>query len=290
VPAGFTGTDALLAVMVLVWGINYIVLKAVLREVEPLAFNALRFGLAAAVLALMAWWRGMPVPARADLTRLAALGFLGNTVYQFGFIEGVAHTRAGNAALIMAAVPAQTAVLSHLAGHERLRARAVLGLLLSAAGITTIVLGSGKDVGFGGGMAGDLLVASATLCWSLYVVGAKPLADRYGATVVATWTFGIGAVPLVLLSLPAIAAQDWHRVSGGSWAGLVGSSLGALVLSYLIWFRGVQRLGPARTAVYSNVTPVVVMLCAWPLLGEQPTAWQLLGAAGIFGGLGLTRS
>ncbi len=276
--------------MVLIWGINYIVLKAVLREIEPLAFNAVRFTLAASSLALIAWMRRSPRPSPRDVVRLAGLGILGNTIYQYGFIEGVAHTRAGNAALIMAAVPVQTAVISHLRGDERLRPRDGLGLLVSFAGITTVVLGSGTEVVFGGTMVGDLLVFGATICWSFYIVGLKPLADRYGPVAVTAWAMGIGAIPLVLYSVPAVLAQPWRGVPAPAWAGLVFSAMGALVVAYIIWTRGIQRLGAARTAIYSNVTPFVVAIAAWALLGERPTAWQAAGAAGIFTGIWLTRT
>ena len=294
VPAavGFTPTDALLAVMVLIWGLNYIVLKAVLREVNPIALNAGRFTIAAAVLAVVARARGARLPERRDWRRFLAMGLVGNTIYQFLFIEGVAHTRASNAALIMAAVPVQTAVLSHLRGVDRLRGRDALGLLLSTAGIVTIVLGSSAGVRFGGGASavGDLLVFCATTCWSVYIIGCKPLADRYGAVATTAWTMIVGAAALAVLSLPAVVAQPWRAVSALALTGLVVSALGALVVGYLIWFRGVARLGPARTAMYSNFTPVVASLSAWPLLGEAPTLWQAAGAAGIFGGIWLTRT
>jgi len=87
-----------------------------------------------------------------------------------------------------------------------------------------------------------------------------------------------------------VLAQNWRAVTPAAWAGLVFSSIGALVVAYLIWYRGVQRLGPSRTAFYSNVTPVVAMLTAWIALGETPTPWQVVGAGGIFGGLYLTRT
>jgi drug/metabolite transporter (DMT)-like permease len=288
--AGFSRTDLLLLAMVLVWGVNYIVIKAAMREIPPLAFNALRFVIAGPTLAALAWVRGSPRPARADIARLALLGLVGNFIYQFGFILGVAHTRAGNAALILAAVPVQTAVLSHLLGHERLRPRDVLGLLVSSAGIATIILGSGRDVSFGGTITGDLMVFASTICWTAYIVLSKPAADRYGPLTVTAWTMGLGACPIVLGGVPALAALPWRAVSAAAWAGTVASALGALVIAYVIWFRGVQRLGPARTSIYSNFTPVVVMLTAWPLLGETPTAWQIGGAAGIFAGLWLTRT
>src|SRR5260221_364141 len=113
--------------MVLIWGVNYVVLKAVLAWISPLAFNALRFSLAATTLALLTWLTPGARPARADIIRLLGLGVLGNTIYQFAFIEGLAHTRVGNAALIMAAVPGQTAVIRHFKGHDRLRRRGVAG-------------------------------------------------------------------------------------------------------------------------------------------------------------------
>ena len=289
-PIGFTSTDILLSVMVLVWGVNYIVIKAALRELSPLAFNAVRFTIAGASVAAIAWARGAARPARADWGRIGLLAVLGNTIYQFGFVEGVARTRAGNAALLFAAVPVQTAVLSHLAGHERLRLRDVLGLLVSALGIVVIVFGGAADVDFRGTLAGDLLILGATLCWSLYIIGVKPLADRYGAITATAWTMAIGGIGIDLYSIPAVLAQNWHAVSLEAYGAVVISAMGALVVAYMIWFRGVRLLGPARTAIYSNVTPVVTMAAAWPMLGERPTLWQLLGAAGIFTGLWLTRS
>jgi drug/metabolite transporter (DMT)-like permease len=287
---GFTGTDALLAMMVLLWGVNHSIIKIALREITPLAFNAARFLLAAPALALLAVASGVPRPARRDIVRLGLLGLVGNSIYQLGFILGVAQTRAGNAALIMAAVPVETAVLSHLLGRERLRSRDLAGLLCSVAGIVVLVLGSGREVSFGGSITGDLLVFGATLCWSVYIIGCKPLTDRYGPVATSAWTIGLGTIPLLLYSLPAALAQPWSDVSAGALSALVFSALAALVVSYLIWFGGVQRIGPSRTAFYSNLTPIVVVLTAWPLLGETPTLWQIAGAAGIFTGLWLTRT
>lgn len=276
--------------MVVIWGVNYIVLKSVLHTVHPIAMNAVRFGLAAASVAAIAVARGAPRPPREAIPRLLLMGLLGNTLYQMGFIEGVAHTRAGNAALIMAAVPVQTAILSHLRGHERLRGRDALGLAVSSVGIAAIVLGGGADVALVSTTSGDLLVLGATVLWSVYTVGTKPLADRFGPITATAWTMGLGTVPLVLVSVPAVLAEPWHLVRPLTWAGIAFSALGALVVAYLIWYRGVQRIGPSRTALYSNLTPLVAMLTAWVFLREVPTVWQGAGAAGIFAGIYFTRT
>jgi len=293
-PAGLTGTDGLLMLMTLIWGVNYIVIKAIFAQLSPLAFNMVRFPVAVAAVAAVAWALKAHRPPRRAIPRLAVIGTVGNTCYQLCYIEGMARTRAGNAALIMAAVPVLVAVFSHLLGHERLRWRDVAGLALSAAGLTVLILGSGEDVRFGGNataVAGDLLMLLSVVFWTAYTIGAKPLVDELGPTVTTAWTMGLGAIPLLLLCIPSALAQPWHRVTPAAWVGtIVFSSLGSLVLAYLIWYRGVARLGSTRTAFYSNLTPVVTLLTAWPLLGEVPTRWQLAGAAGIFGALGLIRT
>jgi drug/metabolite transporter (DMT)-like permease len=68
------------------------------------------------------------------------------------------------------------------------------------------------------------------------------------------------------------------------------SGLGALVIAYLFWYRGVRILGPTRTAMYSNMQPVFAVIIAWIVLGEVPTVWQGVGAASIVSGLVLARS
>ncbi len=283
-----TGTDGLLALMTAIWGVNYIVIKAALEVFSPLSFNAIRFALAATAVGVVAWAAGSRRPPARMVLRLAGLGVLGNTVYQLCYIEGMARTRAGTAALIMAAVPVLTAVASHLMGHERLRWRDVAGLALSSGGLALVV--GGDAVGLRGALLGNALMLAAAVLWTGYTIAAKPLVDVLGPRATTAWTMGLGAVPLLLICVPSIAAQRWGAVTPAAWAGVVFSSLGALVLAYLIWYRGVARLGATRTAFYSNFSPAITLLAAWPLLGERPTAWQLLGAAGIFGSLAVVRS
>jgi drug/metabolite transporter (DMT)-like permease len=73
-------------------------------------------------------------------------------------------------------------------------------------------------------------------------------------------------------------------------AALFFSGLGALVLAYLFWYRGVRVLGPTRTAMYSNLQPVIALLIAWPALSEVPTLIQGAGAVTIIAGVILTRT
>jgi len=287
---GLTTTDILLTVMTLIWGINVVVVKAALDVFTPLEFNAFRFAIGGVLIVLIARHFGRARPDRADWKRLAVLGILGNAVYQVAYIEGLDHTRAGNASLIMGTGPIYTALFSHLRGHETVRGRDALGIFMSTLGLVSVVLGSGAAVGVGTGLGGDLLILFATVCWSAYTVGNKPMVDRYGAVTATAWTMAIGAVIIVVLGAPAALRHDLRTVPVAGWAAIGYSALFALVLAFLFWYRGVEKLGSTRTATYSNFQPVIVLLLSWPLLHETPTLWQILGAGGIFTGIFLTRT
>jgi drug/metabolite transporter (DMT)-like permease len=67
------------------------------------------------------------------------------------------------------------------------------------------------------------------------------------------------------------------------------SALLALAFAYIVWYTAVQRIGSARTAVYSNLTPIVAMIVAALWLKEPVTRAQLLGAVLILSGIAITR-
>ena len=82
---------------------------------------------------------------------------------------------------------------------------------------------------------------------------------------------------------------NWREISFGAWAGLVYSATFALCISYLIWYTAVQRIGSARTSIYSNMVPVVAMIVAAVWLRESISVMQIGGAASIIAGVALTK-
>jgi len=286
----FGATDLLLLLMTVIWGSNFIVIKHSLVDLRPLAFNGLRFAIASVTLliATFAMGRNLKV-SMADAWRLFGFGILANAIYQSLFITGLAHTRTGNAALIVATTPLFTAVISRLRGQEYFTSRGVAGLLLAFAGIVLVILSGRNAVGFGSTIYGDCLLIVSTLCWSVYTVGAKDLVSRLGAMKATTLMMITGTPVFLLVCAPALLSQQWSAVRPVAWGGLIYSALLAIALAHFIWNYGVRKIGSTRTAIYSNVTPIVAMLVAWPGLGEVPTTGQLVGASIIFTGLYLVR-
>jgi drug/metabolite transporter (DMT)-like permease len=182
------------------------------------------------------------------------------------------------------------ALLSSFKGHERVDWPIWTGLVCSVTGVA-LTVGSrqsqgGRPLSHPGG---DALLLLAVLCWALYTVHSKPLLARYSPLRLTGLTLWIGTVPLLAVAAPGLARTDWGAVSLASWAGVLYSALLALVLCYLIWYRSVARVGNARTAVYSNLVPVVGPgLAAWLL--REPVSGRLgLGALFILAGITLTR-
>lgn len=287
---GVSLTDALLLLTSVIWGVNYTVVKYGTEVMSALAYNGARVALATAAFILLALRQRERNLSRRDIVVLLALGVLGNGVYQYLFAEGVAHTRAGSAAIVLAAAPAFIALLGRALGVERVGARGFAGVALSIAGIALVVLGSGEQATGQSTLYGNLLILLGAMCWAVFTVLLKPYTHRVSLVDISALTLIGGAVPLLAVSAPAMMATNWSAVSPLAWGAIAYSGLGSLVLAYLFWYRGVRMLGPTRTAIFSNMQPVVALLVSWMLLGEVPTIWQGLGAATIIAGVILTRT
>jgi drug/metabolite transporter (DMT)-like permease len=281
-----------------VWGVNFSVLKLGLDVVPAQVFNGARMGLAAGIFVVLLAVRRQLRWQRGDGWRLLALGMIGHAGYQVLFIEGLARTAAGNSSLILASVPMWVAIIGAVAGFERVTARAWIGIGLAFLGVLVVILGTNRTIQLPGladtgsataSLLGDGLVLLSTLCWSFYTALSKPLLARYSPVQVSGLSLA-GAFPVLALT----TVYDGVTTGWGAWTP---AALGAVffggVLSvnvcYVIWYAGVQRLGGARTAVFSNITPLVAILTAWLWRGEALHPVYALGAGLIAGGVLLTR-
>ena len=290
-----TRLDLLLLVMTLIWGTNYALIKSVFREIDPQAFNALRFVLASSVMvAVNAFVRTSTVfhtPApltRSDWIRLVWLGLVGHCLYQFLFVGGLAKTSVANGALLVSATPVVITIFSSVSGKERIGAMHWAGTLLSLFGLY-IVVGRGAHV-TGASLRGDLMLAGAVVCWALYTVGSRPLMERHSPVGVTALSMLVGTLVYVSLAGPRLARVPWAAVSPITWVKLVYSALFAICIAYTIWYTAVRAIGSARTSVYSNLLPIVAMITAYFWLGE-PIGWdKIAGTTAVLAGVALTRS
>jgi drug/metabolite transporter (DMT)-like permease len=211
-------------------------------------------------------------------------------LYQLFFVHGVARTRAGNAALIVAAAPAFIALFARVRGLERVKRLTLFGIALSVLGVGLVIVGSARPSRGEVTLLGSVLVFFGVLCWSVYTIMLQPYTKRIDVFRLSAITMVGGAVPLLIASTPALVATDWSAVGRGGWLALFYSSVISMGVAYFFWYRGLRVLGPTRTAVYANLQPIIALLVAWAALGEIPTLFQGVGAATIVAGVFLTRT
>ncbi len=284
-------TDLLLLAMAVIWGVNFVVVKYATHIFSPVAFTGLRVGTAAAFLVAFAYARGGFALSRHDVLRLLFLGVIGNGLYQLFFVHGVARTRAGNASLIVGAAPAFIALVARARGMERVKRMTLVGIALSVIGVGIVIAGSAKSSSANENtLLGSVLVFLGVLCWTAYTIMLQPYTKRIDAIQLSAVTLVGGAVPLVIASMPALISTKWSAVGTGGWLALLYSSVLSMGVAYFFWYRGLRVLGPTRTAVYSNLQPIVALIAAWAFLGEIPTMFQGVGAVTIIAGVFLTRS
>ena len=288
-PSGLSVTDLLLLCMVLIWGLNFIVVKFATGVFAPLAFTSVRVFVAVVVLWAIFLGRRLAMPSRRDVAIMLALGMLGNGLYQILWVEGMARTRASDAALLVAASPAFIEIIGWVRGHERAGARGIGGIALSLGGIGLVVSGAATGTKGQSTFLGNAFIMSSVVCWSFYSVLLKPLTERVDGLTLSAVTMTGGLAALLLASGPSLLATRWAAVPHIGWVAVAYSSVFALVTAYLFWYRGISVLGPTRASMYSNLQPLVAMIAAWALLGETPRALQVMGALCIIGGLLLTR-
>lgn len=277
--------------VVFIWGINFSAVKTSLHDFAPLAFNALRFGFATLIILGVLRLRGESLAlARRDLLPVFLLGLSGHTLYQVLFINGIARTTAANSSLLMATSPIFVAIYGSLLRIERANRLVWVGILLSFLGVGLLVLGGDKGLSAAvATIVGDLLVLGAAMMWGAYTTFSKPLLARYSPLKLTALTMVAGTSVLVLVSAPALVHQNWSAISITAWGGLFYSTSMAVAVAYVVWYTSVQRVGSARTAIYSSLTPVVAVLVAWIALGDRMTPLQILGAVVVLAGILLTR-
>jgi drug/metabolite transporter (DMT)-like permease len=111
------------------------------------------------------------------------------------------------------------------------------------------------------------------------------LVKRYPTATYTAYSIVCGAVPLLLVSLPAAAAQDWSRVSVTSWVVVAYMIVLPVYAAYMVWNWAIARRGAAAASSYSLLTPLISGLLSVAFFGEAFTVVKIIGAALVLVGL-----
>lgn len=273
-------------VVVVVWGLNFVVMKWGLATLSPLVLCALRF--LAASLPFLLFVRP---PRHLSWGVMAAYGLV-QGVGQFGllFTGMQLGMPAGMSSVVLQTQAFITMLMAAALLGETPHRWQWLGLCIAIGGLVFIGAAHG-DGASGMTLAGFLLTVGAAAMWAgsnlLTRVAARQ--GPYEPVSFIVWSSVFPIVPLLLLACVVDGSEavvQQLRGLGRRELGVVAYlALLSTLLGYGLWTRLLQRYAASIVAPLSLLVPVVGLLSAMLLLGERPTAWQWMGTLGVLAGM-----
>ncbi len=278
-----TSVEVMLLSAIVLWALNLTVSRYILTHgFQPLAFSTVRYGLASLVFIVIAAAieRSLRI-ARRDCLLVGAAALV-LFVNQIGFVYALKTTSASVIALILAATPIFAALIGLAFGTEVLPRRFWLGAALSFAGVGLVALGATGQLGAD---AAGILYGILTACtWAVYSILITPLMQHYSPVRISAVVLPLSWIGIALVGLPQTQSQDW-QLGWEVWALVLFATLGPLVVTNILWFKSLDRIGASRATLAANLQPFLAALFAVVLLGETIDVIQVAG--GLLIGVGI---
>jgi len=263
---------AAFALLTLVWGYNWVVMKIALEYSSALDFAVLRSLGGMLCLFLITIALGIRLRPTAPW-RVLLLGLLQTTGFTGLVTLGLASEGAGKTAILAFTMPFWVLGFAALALGEKVRDWQWLAVTLALFGLLLLIGPWDPELR----SRGSLLAVAAGACWGASVIVAKkiPMQNRWELIPITAWQMALGVIPLICL-LPFIErpAIEW---TPPFIAALFFNILPANAMAWLFWLYIVQRLPAGVTGLSALVIPVIGSVAAWLQLGEQPSGLEGLG-------------
>jgi len=271
----------------LLWGINYVAVKSVLKELPENVFMLTRFVTATGLLFLYLAATGESLKIfREDLARVLLLGVLGVGLYNIIWTVGIHKTTASNAALIISSSPFFAQLYSQIIIGQRISVKQWAFTVLAFFGIFLMVgKAPGANLSFHSQyFVGNMLLLAGALVFALYTTCAKPLLERYSPVKLNALSMALGLIVLI----PYCISTGPLTIDSISWtvyARMLYIIVFGTAAAYVCWYAGVQKTGPVKVILFHYIVPVSSMVLGALFLKEPIGLAQILGGVLVLGGV-----
>ncbi len=272
-----------LSYVVIAWGLNIVLVKRAIGQLDPLAFTGLRF-LAMTPLAFgLVYASGERVRIeRRDLALLIVCSACGYGIYQYLWVIGLANTSAFASSLLGATAPIFTLAILALLGHERVRSGRWIGAGIALFGIAIF---EGAFAGHATFRLGDALTLLSSLSFAGYNVVTARLLGRYSPVVLVAVTMTIGMLMILPAAVPRLLHTSLSHLGWEVWGAFAFAVVFPIVLTWPVWNYGISRIGAARAGLFGFLVPVVAGFASVLILGARLEPHQFVGALVCLGGM-----
>jgi drug/metabolite transporter (DMT)-like permease len=275
--------ELMLLATVLLWALNLSVTKYILTHgFLPLPYAAVRYGLAGAIFVGLTLYAERSL--RVERRHLPLLALAAGTLYlnQLSFVFALDVTTASTIGLVLGAIPIFAALFGLALGTERPTGSFWVAAAVSFVGVALVAAGSAGETT--ASITGILLGLSTAATWAAYSVIVAPLMRTYTPSRMSAFVIPVAWVAIALTAIPQTSDQDWD-LGWEIWVLLLFATLGPLVLTNVLWFRSIHRIGANRATLAANLQPFVAAVLAVILLSEPLSLLQIVGGALIAVGI-----
>jgi len=273
--------DSALAMVALVWGSTFVVVKQAITQIAAMYFLSLRFSLASVCLLILFMPAFRRLPRRRLISGLRG-GLLTGLFLWSGYVLqtfGLHYTSAGNSGFLTGLYIVLVPVIGAVVYRQRPSASEIFGLALAAAGMLLMTLpdsGSRFAINFG-----DLLTIACAVAFAFHLLVLGHFSKRESVEAVALGQIACaGALSTISLTVEKPAAH-W---SGGVVLAIVLTAVFATALAFALQTWGQKHTTPTRTALIFALEPVFALVTAWRF-GEAVRWVAVLGGALILAGI-----
>ena len=280
------GVWLLLGFLSLLWGGSFLFVGIAIKEIPPPVLVMARVLIAAAVLIPVHFAVIGRLPGdRRSWVNFAVLGVINNAVPFTLITTGQTMLASGLASVINATTPLFGVALMAAAGQEPLEARKMAGIMVGIAGV--VMLKGESLFGVGTQGLGIVCALGAAFCYGLSSLWAKLRLKGIRPLTLATGQLMCSAAVMTVIGFTAADPSVLLHVSTTSWLAVLGLALLATSLAYLVFFRIIERAGPANVQLVTMMIPVSAILMGYAVLGETLEVREILGALIIIGALAI---
>jgi drug/metabolite transporter (DMT)-like permease len=281
--------DGILLLTALICGLGFVAQRKGMESIGPLAYNGVRFALAAGALLPLALARSAR-PRRGAWTgrrRLGALALTGIVVFLAISLQqwGIVYTTAGNASFLTGLYVILVPLLGLLVGHRTGR-MVWVGALLALAGAYCLSASNGfsfQALMERGALFGDALVSLSALFWAIHMLMLARFSQHLSATLIACAQFGVCALLSLAASL-AIEKTSFASIREATVPILYGGLI-SVAVGYTLQVVGQRHAPPAHAAILLSLEAVFGAAGGIVLLGERITPSGAVGCALMLTGM-----
>ncbi len=268
----------------LLWAGNFVIGRA-LPNVDPFALNFLRWGVAGVCLlpVLVLNARAALFVLHTRLRSLVLLSVLGVVGFNFLLYSGLARTPAGVSGVIFGLTPLLILIVSRFWGGQMISPRMWSGACLALAGVAFVL--SGRANGSIGDSIGLALVVMSAGAFALYTFLIQKLDIPLRGDICLALTVWIGLAIMAPIAILRQSELQAVWTTPGALPGVMYLGLGASIIAFCAWQRGVQSISPKRAGAFLQLIPVFSVVLGYLLLDEHVSPSTVLGLIGVIAGI-----